>query len=83
MALTPASKKQTNLNIIITIKLNKPSFQHHKSNIMAPQRQAIAKAGSRRGAPKGYAAGVYETLTSPDNASVLKSVAIFGVSLAL
>jgi len=49
---------------------------------MAPKQQRITleKAGSRRGAPpKGYIADVYDSLTSPENASVIKSVAIFGV----
>jgi len=49
---------------------------------MAPKQQRITieKAGSRRGAPpKGYVANVYDSLTSPENASVVKSVAIFGV----
>jgi len=52
---------------------------------MAPKQQRITveKAGSRRGGPpKGYVANVYESLTSPENASVVKSVAIFGVCLS-
>lgn len=50
---------------------------------MAPkqQRVVVQKAEPRRPAPKGYVQNVYGTLTSPENASVVRSVAIFGVSL--
>ncbi|KAI0206984.1 hypothetical protein F4808DRAFT_406087 [Astrocystis sublimbata] len=33
-------------------------------------------------APKGVIASTYSTLTSPDNAAVVKSVAIFGAAIA-
>ncbi|KAI1262610.1 putative TOM core complex subunit Tom6 [Xylariaceae sp. FL1019] len=36
----------------------------------------------RRGAPKGYFASTYAALTSPDNASVVRSVGVFGVAVA-
>jgi hypothetical protein len=47
------------------------------------QRILVEKATPRRAAPKGYFASTYNTLTSPENASVVRSVAVFGVSLSL
>ncbi len=49
---------------------------------MAPKRVQIARADARRPAPKGYVSNDYNTLTSPENASVVRSVAVFGVSLS-
>jgi hypothetical protein len=46
---------------------------------MPPKREMIA--GSRSRASKGAIASTYSALTSPENASVVKSVAIFGVRL--
>jgi hypothetical protein len=48
---------------------------------MAPkqQRVIIQKADPRRPAPKGYFSSAYSTLTSPENASVVRSIAVFGV----
>ena len=54
---------------------------------MAPKQQRIVvqkgdNHGRRGGAaPKGYLQNVYGTLTSSENASVVRSVAIFGVCL--
>lgn len=53
---------------------------------MPPKRVLVEKAGPpapRRGPPKSYAQTAYHALTSPDNASVVKAVGIFGVCLAL
>lgn len=36
--------------------------------------------GGRRAAPKGYFRSTYDTLTSSENAAVVKSIAAFGVS---
>ncbi len=47
---------------------------------MAPKRVLAEKQGRRAAAPKGYIASTYDTLTSPENASVVRSIAIFGVS---
>lgn len=47
---------------------------------MAPKRVLVEKQGRRAPAPKGYIASTYDTLTSPDNASVVRSIAVFGVS---
>lgn len=47
---------------------------------MPPKRIQSEKYGRRAPAPKGYIASVYDTLTSPDNASVVRSIAAFGVS---
>lgn len=46
---------------------------------MPPKRIYSEKQG-KRAAPKGYIASTYETLTSSDNAAVVRSVAMFGVS---
>lgn len=51
---------------------------------MAPKAQKVyvQRGEPRRSAqPKGYLANAYNTLTSSENASVVRSVAIFGVSL--
>jgi hypothetical protein len=52
---------------------------------MAPKstRVVVERADRRRPAPKGYFGQTYEALTAPENASVVRSVAIFGVSLTL
>ncbi|PMD23702.1 hypothetical protein NA56DRAFT_643783 [Hyaloscypha hepaticicola] len=51
---------------------------------MAPKQQRIQvqKADPRRSQPKGYFSTAYNTLTSPENASVVRSVAVFGVAVA-
>lgn len=50
---------------------------------MASQR-VVVERGPRRGAPapQGYFSQTYNALTSPENASVVRSVAIFGVAVA-
>ncbi|TVY29686.1 hypothetical protein LHYA1_G000862 [Lachnellula hyalina] len=53
---------------------------------MPPKVQRIpiqAATSSRRSAPKGYFASTYNTLTAPENASVVRSVAVFGAAVAL
>ncbi|GAO15579.1 hypothetical protein UVI_02050120 [Ustilaginoidea virens] len=45
---------------------------------MAPKRISGEKASRRP--PKGLFVSAYETLTSPDNAAVVRSIALFGVS---
>ena len=47
---------------------------------MPPKRAAIQPA--RRQKEEGYLTNIYNTLTSEDNASVVISVAMFGVSYA-
>ncbi|CZS88085.1 hypothetical protein WAI453_000487 [Rhynchosporium graminicola] len=49
---------------------------------MAPKRQQIARADPRRPAPKGYFSEAYNAITSTENASVVRSVAAFGVAVA-
>jgi hypothetical protein len=52
---------------------------------MPPRTQKIVvqpATTSRRGAPKGYLASTYQTLTAPENASVVRSVAVFGAAVA-
>ncbi|KAG5930144.1 hypothetical protein E4U42_002883 [Claviceps africana] len=46
--------------------------------MVAPRR--IHGEKSRR-APKGYFAATYDTLTSPDNAAVVRSIAMFGAAV--
>jgi hypothetical protein len=50
---------------------------------MAPKQQRIqvGRSEPRRSAPKGYFSNAYNTITSPENASVVRSVAIFGVRI--
>ncbi|KAI0907908.1 TOM core complex subunit Tom6 [Ustulina deusta] len=50
---------------------------------MAPKRVFIESGTPRSRAPKGVIASTYSALTSPENASVVKSVAIFGAAVAL
>jgi hypothetical protein len=46
---------------------------------MPPKQQRIVVQSSRRAAPKGFFSKAYYELTSSENASVVRSVAIFGV----
>jgi hypothetical protein len=50
---------------------------------MAPNKQRIVveRADRRRATakPKSFVSQTYETLTSPENASVVRSIAVFGV----
>src|SRR6201999_4187033 len=52
------------------------------SDIMPPKRIQVQPA-SRRAQPKGYFGQIYHTLTSEENASVVISVAMFGVGVFL
>ncbi|KAK3381834.1 hypothetical protein B0H63DRAFT_561445 [Podospora didyma] len=49
----------------------------------APQRVIVERQGasSRSSKPQGFVASTYETLTSPDNASVVRSLALFGAAV--
>ncbi|KAJ6784462.1 hypothetical protein PWT90_02880 [Aphanocladium album] len=49
---------------------------------MAPKRVLVEKSGRRGAAPKGYFASTYDALTSPENASVVRSIALFGTAIA-
>ncbi|KAG5979073.1 hypothetical protein E4U55_005598 [Claviceps digitariae] len=57
-----------------------PSVQlpSHTSNMAAPRRIHGEKP---RRAPKGYVASAYDTLTSPDNATFVRSIALFGAAV--
>lgn len=44
-----------------------------------PPKRIHGEKGSARRAPKGYFQATYDTLTAPDNAAVVRSVALFGV----
>ena len=46
---------------------------------MPPKQIYVEPAGARSRAPKGVFAATYDALTSPENASVVRSVAVFGV----
>ncbi|KAI1814421.1 hypothetical protein GGS20DRAFT_548540 [Poronia punctata] len=48
---------------------------------MPARRVIVEPAGSRR-APKGAIASTYSALTSPENAPVVRSVAVFGAAIA-
>jgi hypothetical protein len=52
-----------------------------RSSTMAPKQRITVAPGSRRHEPQGYFGSAYSTITDPENASVVRSVAIFGVSL--
>ncbi|CVL02009.1 hypothetical protein FPRO06_06047 [Fusarium proliferatum] len=43
---------------------------------MPPKRIQVEPRGRR--APKGFIGSTYDALTSPDNAAVVRSIAIFG-----
>ncbi|KAI0189973.1 hypothetical protein EV127DRAFT_511999 [Xylaria flabelliformis] len=47
-----------------------------------PPKRITVQPGSRAPAPKGVIASTYSALTSSENASVVKSVAIFGAAIA-
>ncbi|KAI3316596.1 hypothetical protein HD806DRAFT_517237 [Xylariaceae sp. AK1471] len=49
---------------------------------MPPKRIVVEPASSRPRAPKGVIASTYHALISPENTSVVKSVAIFGAAVA-
>ncbi|KAI1336472.1 hypothetical protein F5Y15DRAFT_418781 [Xylariaceae sp. FL0016] len=49
---------------------------------MPPKRVLVEPAGGRSRAPKGFFASTYAALTSPENASVVRSVAVFGGAVA-
>ncbi|GAW13063.1 hypothetical protein ANO14919_024410 [Xylariales sp. No.14919] len=49
---------------------------------MPPKRILVESGHPRSRAPKGVIASTYNALTSPENASVVKSVAIFGAAVA-
>ncbi|KAI1032922.1 hypothetical protein LB504_006330 [Fusarium proliferatum] len=44
---------------------------------MPPKRIQVEPRGRR--APKGFIGSTYDALTSPDNAAVVRSIAIFGL----
>ncbi|EPQ67321.1 Bgt-2847 [Blumeria graminis f. sp. tritici] len=50
---------------------------------MAPKQQRITvTSGEQRRLPRNAVASVYQTLTSPDNTKVVRSIAIFGLAVA-
>jgi hypothetical protein len=78
--VTSKSTSETNsLHRILLPNLKQISYT------MAPkqQRVIVQKADPRRSAPKGYFSSAYSTLTSPENASVVRSIAVFGVCFPL
>ncbi|KAH6698683.1 hypothetical protein EV126DRAFT_424909 [Verticillium dahliae] len=46
---------------------------------MPPKRFISEKPGSRSRQPRGYFASTYDALTSSENASIVRSVIVFGV----
>ncbi|KAF7892213.1 uncharacterized protein EAF01_010293 [Botrytis porri] len=51
---------------------------------MAPktQRVVVERSGRRPAQQKGYFASTYGALTAPENASVVRSIGVFGVAVA-
>ncbi|TGO55776.1 hypothetical protein BCON_0087g00290 [Botryotinia convoluta] len=51
---------------------------------MAPkaQRVVVERSGRRPAQPKGYFASTYTALTAPENASVVRSIGVFGIAVA-
>lgn len=47
-----------------------------------PPKRVIVERGGARGQPKGYVASTYDMLTSSENAAVVRSISLFGVSSA-
>jgi hypothetical protein len=49
---------------------------------MPPKQRVVIQSSpaSRRNQPTGYLGGIYHELTAPENQSVVRSIAIFGVS---
>ncbi|KAI9150424.1 TOM core complex subunit Tom6 [Paramyrothecium foliicola] len=47
-----------------------------------PQKRIYGDQGASRRAPKGFVASTYETLTSSENAAVVRSIAVFGAAVA-
>ncbi|KAI5920966.1 hypothetical protein F4810DRAFT_712981 [Camillea tinctor] len=49
---------------------------------MPPKRIMVERGGASRPRPsKGFFASTYEVLTSPENASVVRSIAVFGAAV--
>ncbi|CAD6440369.1 hypothetical protein OCU04_008724 [Sclerotinia nivalis] len=51
---------------------------------MAPkaQRVVVERPARRTPQPKGYFASTYSALTAPENASVVRSIGVFGLAVA-
>jgi hypothetical protein len=89
------AKKNPPKNGAEELPINTSSLQHvnlptnHKRSLtipkMAPKQQRIQvqKADPRRAQPKGYFSSAYNTVTSPENSSVVRSIAVFGVCFPL
>ncbi|KAI0596153.1 hypothetical protein F4775DRAFT_565801 [Biscogniauxia sp. FL1348] len=48
---------------------------------MPPKRIMVERGGARPRPSKGFFASTYEALTSPENASVVRSIAVFGAAV--
>jgi hypothetical protein len=51
------------------------------SDIMAPKQAQLRVASTQRRGNKGYFGEAYSAITSPENATVVRSVAVFGVCI--
>ncbi|CRK28931.1 hypothetical protein BN1708_015394 [Verticillium longisporum] len=49
---------------------------------MPPKRFISEKPGSRSRQPRGYFASTYDALTSSENASIVRSVIVFGAAVS-
>lgn len=45
-----------------------------------PQKRIVVERAGGRNQPKGYMASTYDMLTSSENAAVVRSIGLFGVS---
>ena len=68
------------LDSVFQVRANNETNSHRVANSTPALNEMPPKYVTGRKAPKGYFASTYETLTSAENASVVKSIAAFGVS---
>ncbi|KAI1079740.1 hypothetical protein F5B20DRAFT_580895 [Whalleya microplaca] len=47
-----------------------------------PTKVVVERSAPRSRAPKGYFRSTYDAVTSPENADVVRSVAVFGAAIA-
>lgn len=47
---------------------------------MSPAKRIVVERSSPRNAPKGFFGQTYDVLTSAENAAVVRSIGLFGVS---
>ena len=74
----PISIKPPSSNV--TVAISSPPFKSPtQTEVNMPPKRVYIEKPSRR-APKGVLGSTYETLTSPENAAVVRAITVFGVS---